>query len=372
MGNQGGQISAVSWALAGLSSALVFARLYTRIWLISRPGWDDVFIVFSLLSALVCSALVEVGIGYGLGRHLIDIEDPSDRINAFKYTVIAPNFSIVSTTTGKISIVIFLMRLMGQAATQPRKWFLYILTVLSIILNVMCIVVLMGFCIPAERIWNQSVPGKCMSLQLQLVIGLIQASYNAFTDLALAIFPAFIYWTVQLPIKMKIGVLSVMSAGVFAAAATIVKCVLLKNLPDQQDITWAWAPITLWYSAEMYIIIICATLPTLRQFYLAILGRRYLDSSSGGNSGAYPNSHQRSSSIKLASRNTGGDRRRSRLSKPDDMLYTQDDSSSQHQILEANEIRKTTEVHVYESDVSESTASARRGMPPQVRSGSAV
>lgn len=33
-----------------------------------------------------------------------------------------------------------------------------------------------------------------------------------------------------------------------AAAATIVKVYLIKDLDKHDDITWAWAPITLWYT----------------------------------------------------------------------------------------------------------------------------
>lgn len=127
------------------------------------------------MSALTCSALAQVAIKYGLGMHFLDIESPSDRINAFKYTIIAPCFSVVSTTTGKISVVLFLLRVLGRTASKAQKYFLYILTIVSIILNTLCIVVLAGFCIPAERIWNPHVPGHCMSLLTQLVIGLTQA-----------------------------------------------------------------------------------------------------------------------------------------------------------------------------------------------------
>lgn len=48
------------------------------------------------------------------------------------------------------------------------------LTIVSIIINVICVVVLMKFCIPA-MIWGSSTPGHCMSLMTQLVIGLLQA-----------------------------------------------------------------------------------------------------------------------------------------------------------------------------------------------------
>jgi hypothetical protein len=127
------------------------------------------------MSSLVCSALVQIGIRYGLGTHLYDIPDPQDRVNAIKYTILAPPFSVVSTTTGKISIVVFLFRLMGLATTTAKKWFLYVLTILSVILNVLCIVVLVGFCVPAARIWDRTVPGHCMSLEMQLAVGMLQA-----------------------------------------------------------------------------------------------------------------------------------------------------------------------------------------------------
>lgn len=187
-------ITVVSWTLGSIAVVAVGARLFSRIFLTRNIGWDDAFIVFSLVrihipgpphskkhvnslksSALVCSSLVAVGIKYGLGVHYEAIPDAGDRINAFKYTILAPNFSVISTTTGKISVVLFLLRVMGQAATKLQRRFLYVVTVISVIVNIMCIVILIGFCVPAESIWNPSVPGHCMGLMTQLVIALIQA-----------------------------------------------------------------------------------------------------------------------------------------------------------------------------------------------------
>lgn len=118
---------------------------------------------------------MQVGVSYGLGLHMNDIPDPESQIQAYKYTVIAPNFSVVSTTTGKISVAIFLLRLMGPTASAWRRWFLYILTVISIGMNVLAIIVIMGFCRPPEKIWRPETPGSCFSLQLQLVCGTAQA-----------------------------------------------------------------------------------------------------------------------------------------------------------------------------------------------------
>ncbi|KGO73073.1 hypothetical protein PITC_098110 [Penicillium italicum] len=248
MSEHGVNITTVSWCFGGFALGVVVVRLYTRVVALRRAGWDDFFITLSLENALVCSSLVQVAVSYGLGRHLSDIPDVDRQVQAIKYTVIAPNFSVLSTTTGKISVTIFLLRLMGQAASAPRRWFLYIIMAVSIAWNVLAIVVIIGFCRPPERIWNSKVDGSCFSLNLQLVAGTSQAAFNAFNDLALAVFPAYIFWHVQLAFKMKVAIISVMGAGVFAAAATLVKCILLKNLPAHSDITWSWADITMWYT----------------------------------------------------------------------------------------------------------------------------
>ncbi|GAQ42657.1 hypothetical protein AKAW_08778 [Aspergillus niger] len=285
--DKGPQITAVSWSFGSVAIIVVAIRLHTRLILTRKAGWDDFFIVLSLLSAVVCSGLAQTGVHYGLGKHMADISNGEWKIEAFKYTVIAPNFSMVSTTTGKLSVAVFLLRLMGQTASPAKRWFLYIFSVIFIAWNVLAIIAIMGYCRPAEKIWRPEVPGSCFSLKFQLIAGISQASFNAFADLTLALFPVIIFWSVQLPWKMKLGVIAVMGAGILrAAAATLVKAILLKSLPVHSDITsntMFSEPLELSGAhaihQQMYVIIICATLPTLRQSYNFALHRtRYAGS----------------------------------------------------------------------------------------------
>lgn len=127
MNERGVNITAVSWAFGGVALGVVGMRLYTRVVALRRAGWDDFFIALSLVNALICSSFVQVAVHYGLGRHMSDIADPSQQLLAFKYTVIARNFPIVSTTTGKMSVTIFLLRFMGQSGSTARRWLLYVL-----------------------------------------------------------------------------------------------------------------------------------------------------------------------------------------------------------------------------------------------------
>ncbi|EHA27971.1 hypothetical protein ASPNIDRAFT_135361, partial [Aspergillus niger ATCC 1015] len=266
--DKGPQITAVSWSFGGVAIIVVTIRLYTRLILTRKAGWDDFFIVLSLLSAIVCSGLAQTGVHYGLGKHMADISNAEWKIEAFKYTVIAPNFSMVSTTTGKLSVAVFLLRLMGQTASPAKRWFLYIFSIISVAWNVLAIVAIMGYCRPAEKIWRPEVPGSCFSLKFQLIAGISQASFNAFADLTLALFPIIIFWSVQLPWKMKLGVIAVMGAGILVLGRYYNMLYFYHALSGAHPV-----------HRQMYVIIICATLPTLRQSYNFALHRtRYLGS----------------------------------------------------------------------------------------------
>lgn len=94
----------------------------------------------------------------------------------------------------------------------------------------------------------------------------------------------------------------------------------------------------------MYVIIICATLPTLRQFYLYAMGRSCHNSSYGNSwSGGPGGSHQqdKSHSVGLSSL-------RSRLAPGRKTTATyQEAPSSQENVLPAKtQIHKVTEFHI--------------------------
>ena len=119
--------------------------------------------------------LVTVAVHYGLGTDIKDIKDPSDQVNAVKYLTIAPVFSILSVGIGKISIVLFLLRVMGISVSRIRFWLLWAMMFISISLNVAAVIVVLRFCIPTEAIWDPAVKGKCINPDIQLGVGLGQA-----------------------------------------------------------------------------------------------------------------------------------------------------------------------------------------------------
>ncbi|RDW74244.1 uncharacterized protein DSM5745_06906 [Aspergillus mulundensis] len=308
-------IVAVSWTLGSLCIVIVGVRLYTRTFVTRQLGWDDFFIALSLLSAIVCSALAQVAVYYGLGMHTSDISDPDHRVQAAKYTVIAPNFSVV---------------------------------MVSIIWNVFAIIVIIGFCRPAKKIWLPDTPGSCFSLKLQLVGGTSQAGQKPIlgTDVLMLTLALVSIQRLRRPLACDLPSLDLSkgSAGQCGGGNT-------REMHSPEKLTGACG-----YNMVlgpdhnmvlMYVIIICATLPTLPQAYVAIFHRRpsYYDSSTHRSGKSEP----KPPPIRLR-----------RL--PDASLFetvaAEERGSSQENILDQDgmRIQKATEVRIVEESRDEAEA----------------
>lgn len=122
------------------------------------------------------TALVSAGVNHGYGLHLEDIKDPRDRERALMYTYIAPSISIVASTFGKISMVLFLIRLLGYSAEKRLLWFLSSVTGVMVGLNGFAIGILLGGCSPMRKAWVPNTLGTCINPAIIEYGGRVQSS----------------------------------------------------------------------------------------------------------------------------------------------------------------------------------------------------
>ncbi|KAI1483794.1 hypothetical protein F4774DRAFT_425486 [Daldinia eschscholtzii] len=251
--NRQAALIGLSWGLGTLVIIFSGARLWARTMIKAQASWDDIFMTLAAIFAILCSVFVTIAAHYGLGKRIDTITDPYYREEAIKYTVIAPTVSIVSSTLSKISILIFLTRLMGIAATRRHLICLWTLGAILFILNLLAIIIILRFCSPIEKQWKPQTEGRCMSPAVNFYTGVIPSAYTAFMDIVLAIFPSLIIAKLNINRKMKIGLSCLMGGSIFAAGATIVKIYFMHadNLGDHHDITRSWANISILYICEV-------------------------------------------------------------------------------------------------------------------------
>ena len=106
------------------------------------------------------ATLVSIGVKHGYGLHLEDIIELNGRELALKYTYISPAPSIIASTSGKISMVLFLLRLLGHSATRRHRYFLFRVAAIMVALNIFTIGVILGQCSPIEKSWKPWIAGN--------------------------------------------------------------------------------------------------------------------------------------------------------------------------------------------------------------------
>ena len=207
-----------------------------------------------------------VEVHYGFGRRQAYLSD--HQLNEFrKYTYgewIQTFFTLMWT---KVSICLFLIRLpQSKRLKRPLQWAVAFLLLSNVVLSVMWIMQ----CQPIHAAWDDD--GKCLSKNAKEGIVLTQAIISVVSDFTLAAFPILLLWRVQIDLKTKIGLWSIMCLGFFTGACCLVRTVLNgEALPADQSyggiVNWVWRLF------EVTIGIILACVPTLRPLYHVIVNK---------------------------------------------------------------------------------------------------
>ena len=210
------------------------------------------------------------GVAYGVGRHYETL-DSLQKVMAVKMDWISQPFAIFSYGVGKISVALLLLRILPKNKTRER--FLYVLIMLIVIIHTICVALIFAECSPARKLWEPSIKGSCWKPYVIQDVGIFQSSFSAFSDFVLALFPLLIIYNLQMRLALKVGLGCTMSLGMFATGAAIVKTIQLEDLTARDDYTYKTFSLIIWFTTEMYTVIVAACMPTLRPLLPVLLGR---------------------------------------------------------------------------------------------------
>ncbi|KAI0595397.1 hypothetical protein F4775DRAFT_605054 [Biscogniauxia sp. FL1348] len=279
-GGLGPMLNGVLWMQVGLATLFVTLRLYTRIIVLRNVGWDDWFTAFSLVLLLLFAAFISESTAYGLGRRMAEIDNLESYVTAVKYEVIGQSFAILVVGISKTAVACFLLRIMIEQWHKVVLW-LCIISVNG--LSIFCTIAIFIQCVPLERVWNPTADGYCW-LNFTAV-GIATASWSVVMDFAMAVFPCFVVWKLNMKRKEKITVLSGLSLGVFAGVCGMVRTIMLTGLSGKEYL-YDTVALLIWSATEGLVTIMCSSIPVLRPLYVRVKYGSKGDSSS--NSRGYP------------------------------------------------------------------------------------
>ncbi|KAI1321098.1 hypothetical protein F5Y16DRAFT_417120 [Xylariaceae sp. FL0255] len=269
--SQGSVINAVAWTGASISTICVALRLYSRIFVIQAPGWDDPVIVVAAVLNIVTKSLCSVAIVNGLGRHSIYLSS-RDISRIVFYTPIFEATGITAYCLPKVAIVIFIRRLMGTA--KRAMWILYVPVIGLFISLPVAITIVFLQCNPPGEVLHPFAPKNgCIPLEAYTIFNTIASVWSALADLVLAAFPIFLLWKLQMGKSRKLIVMAIMALGSLAAVAAVIKTT---QLPKQNSSDATYELFTLLVSVflEIDLCIMAACVPAFPKLWQRVFGKR--------------------------------------------------------------------------------------------------
>ncbi|KAI1775928.1 hypothetical protein F4818DRAFT_415439 [Hypoxylon cercidicola] len=279
------QLACAMWAMAALSVVLVVLRLYTRIRIVKFVGAEDYMYACTGIFFLCFTVFIQVAVHYGLGQNFwqLNVDDTS---NAIFWTYVANSFAITGNAMAKLSMGLFLLRVVQIKWHKIALWAAVIVTTTtSIALTIM--------------LWNQTTPVKASwdvlrtpgtwNIRIQpMSVGL--GVWSSICDFFFAIFPWLFIRSLPMSRREKFMLAGGMSLGVIAGACGITRTIVLSRL-NVFNYTLNFVPYFAWAGAEIAVAMVCIGIPTLRPLYLkarGLAGAYNLNRGRGNNTSKLP------------------------------------------------------------------------------------
>ncbi|KAJ2983210.1 hypothetical protein NUW58_g6289 [Xylaria curta] len=250
-------IIALAWILTTASTVVVGLRLWVRLYVRQKRGLnlDDFIVLITYALGIVNSIMVTIAAHWGLGKHQNTLVDmPQSIVYSIKWAFLAEGPAILASGFARISFAILLLSITPPA--RGKRTFLWSIIALQFIADIAAVIVTYAQCQPLEAYWDPRVPGNCWMPTIQQYTGFTQGSICSAVDVILAIYPASLFWNLNMKWEQKWGHDS-------ASVSSIAKTINLKAFTETQDFTFALAQTALWWTTEVNLVLIAVSIPTL-------------------------------------------------------------------------------------------------------------
>ncbi|ORY58510.1 uncharacterized protein BCR38DRAFT_73957 [Pseudomassariella vexata] len=142
-------------------------------------------------------------------------------------------------------------------------WICHAVVVVQLMLLVASVLALCFTCIPYEKIWDFTIPGKCLD---KSKVEISSASIHLASDAIILCLPQRVIWGLNMPIKRRLGVSVIFSLGVLACTSAAFRLAVTVSYSTANDAIYSVASVILWALAEMtcgFMVICLPTAPKL-------------------------------------------------------------------------------------------------------------
>ncbi|KAG0129570.1 hypothetical protein HOY82DRAFT_505565 [Tuber indicum] len=278
------------FVLASLAIATVAVglRIYSRLRILKKLGWDDWAIIPALITYMAYTGLIIWGTeSAGLAEHLYDLT-ARQILNWFKVQYLIVVVAPITFLLIRFSILLFLHRLAGngEPGTQIAIKILHVLNFLWYPASVLPPVLM---CAPREmRMWDLMAIIRAQCLQPKVadtmqINSTTMVVLSATFDIACLLVPVRLVWKLRMSARKKAVISSLFGVGILACVCGILRAYFMARLLEKNgtsfDSTWNMVNPLICAQMEACLGIITACGPSLKMLYKQIHGT--LESSIG-------------------------------------------------------------------------------------------
>ncbi|CAH0027881.1 unnamed protein product [Clonostachys rhizophaga] len=247
----------------GSLSLIFFAqRMYVKAVVATGIELDDIFLILAVLTVFATSGftlhMFSTAIG---GVHLWEVS--MDNFHRYMLDVyIAAILYPICGAFAKLSLLVFYLRLSPQTWFRIANW-VAIGFIASYTIPI--VLALIFACTPIKMSWDPEVTeGHCIN---RPAVYMMIAVTNIVSDVVLFVLPLPMVISLHIPVRQKIGLAFIFGIGSLTIITSIVRLSILKGMLTDPDVTWVVGNASIWTQVEGYMMIMCASLPTLRRFF---------------------------------------------------------------------------------------------------------
>ncbi|KKY18262.1 putative integral membrane protein [Diplodia seriata] len=258
--SQGPTVVTISVVFAIITFIIMTLRLWARIFIVQKVGYDDILISIGALLAWAFVVVTILSVQHGLGDHYVDVE-PRGIQNMITYSQIVWLSSIFyNACLGfiKTSVLALYMRLGDRTL---RRMAIIITCIVAAQASAHVIVCIFQ-CSPVSAAYDLAITKKkCIDIN---AFYLANAAVNISTDVMTYTLPIKTVLHLQIPQNQKIGLGIMLSLGLFACISSIIRITYIPQMLTSADPTWAISGAMYWSVIETNVGIAAASIPSFK------------------------------------------------------------------------------------------------------------
>ncbi|CRG83330.1 hypothetical protein PISL3812_00681 [Talaromyces islandicus] len=264
--NPGPALARGIWAAMAVAIIVLIFRLIAKI-KIRHFGLDDVLMSFALGLSITSTVFLTLCVNHGFGKDLLTLPSESLML-VLKYIAIQVPLITISTGIARTSFVLYLLRILGT--NKKYQIALWISMLLQLCGNIVSAVLPLSICRNVNILWDANVKTTCGDITAVVKFSYFSSSVNTATDFFLAVFPTIVFWNLNLKFGVKITLIILLSLGLLAMVASIIKTTALDQVPSVTNIGASGGiDLIRWGYAENAIIIITSSVPCIRPLIMS-------------------------------------------------------------------------------------------------------